>query len=164
MIIIFIIILLICFLLSLKLKISLYVKFDNFDVLVKTKILFKTIERKGALVNRKRKHQIRYNPQRKNKQKFNFKNINKIVKHMEIDKLNINSIVGTQIMFFTVFSVPVLSTILEMVKGVPFKKLENYSYVIMPNYNEFKLFVELNAVLKVRVFDLILIRLKSNMA
>lgn len=153
-----IIILLGIILLSLKLKISIYLKIENFDTFVKLKIGFIEIKRKGTLVKRKRKYQIKNS---KKKVKFNFANLKKMLKYIEVNKLNINLILGTPFLLFNVFAVPFMASILELVRMVQFKKLKSYSYTVLPNYNEFRLFSEVEAVLKIRAFHIVLLVIKS---
>ena len=139
-----------------KLKISIYFKLDNFDTFIKIKCGFIEFKRKGSFVKRKRKYQAMINKTKKSKAKFHIKKPKDILKYIEINKLDINLALGTPFMFLTVFSVPVLATLFEGIKAMPFKKLENYSYFILPNYDEFKLFSEVHVVFKIRIFNVIL--------
>ena len=143
-------------LLFFKIKISIYFKFDNFESKVKVKIFRKEIERNGSLVMRKKKYVV------KNKiTKIIEKKIIKkedaisLIKYIEIKKFNINVLIGALFLFPTVFSVPILATFFEYVRNVPFKKLEDYNYTILPIYDKLKLSFEVDAIVKVRIIDFI---------
>lgn len=148
--------LLIIILLSLKIKISIYFKFDNFESYFKVKIGFINFERKGTLVMRKKKYIIKKRFTKFIKDKtISKEDILLLFKYMEIEKLNINVLIGAILLFPTIFSVPFFATLLEYVRMIPFKRLDNFRYYILPVYDELKLFAEVDTIIKVRILDFV---------
>lgn len=153
---IFVIFLLLIFIvLMLKIKISVYFKFDNFERHIKIKTWFINFERKGKINSKKSKINKKLTKLIK-KKILNKKKFLSNLKYLEIDKLNINILVDLILLMPTVFSVPIFSTILEYIKIIPFKKFNNYKYKITPLYNEKpKAFLEVDLDMKIRFFDLL---------
>lgn len=158
---IFVIFLLLIFiLLMLKIKLSIYFKFDNFETYIRIKGRFINFERKGSLILRKKKYILekRFNRFIKNKS-IDKEKLMSILKYVEVDKLNINLLFGAILLLPTIFSAPVFSVLLEYIKIAPFKKLKQYNYNVMPIYDKPKLFFEIEAIVYIRIVDLIRIRI-----
>lgn len=153
--------LLIIVLLMLKIKLFIYFRFDNFESYIKVKGKFINFKRKGTLIKRKKKYIIEKKITKfiKNKD-IDIKKIKPILKYIEVDKLNINVVSGAILLFPTIFSVSFFSTILEYIKILPFKKLKNYKYTVIPFYEELKFNLEIDMVIKVRILYLIKIVIK----
>ena len=139
-----------------KVKISIYFKFDNFNSYLKVKIGAKEFERNGTLVMRKKKYIVKKEITKIIEKKVISKeDLILFFKSLEIEKLNINVLVGVILLFPTIFSVPILATLFEYIKTIPLKKLKNFNYCILPVYDNLKFFLEVDTVIKVRIFDLI---------
>ena len=153
---IFVIFLLLIIIFNLKIKISICFKLNNFDAFFVIKVGYIKFTRKGTLVKRKKKY-IEKNKFSKfiKKKVFNKDKMLKLIKVIEIDNLNLNILVGSPFMFFTIFAVPILGTFFELVKTIPFKKIKRYYYNILPNYDEFKLRLEGEIIGKIRIIDLV---------
>lgn len=131
-------------LIGIKNKVHVHIKIHNFKVY---------IEIKGKFINIKKEETIRKDKTKK--VDIELKNILKVLKNVEIEKLNIKVLFGAIFLLPTVFAVPIISSLLEYIKILPFKKLENYKYTVTPTYNEPKLIFELDLIMKIRVFDLV---------
>ncbi len=163
--ILILLIILICLLLSLKLKISLYFRLDNLNIYFDINTHFIKIKRKGNLVKKKRKHVIQNSSKKDSKikdftQNISFTELNSFLKYIEIEKLNIDIIIGLILLFPTIFAIPILSTFIDIIKFIPFKKLNNFNYSIMPKYEELQLNLEVQSVIKIRIFDIMKICFK----
>lgn len=149
-------IILIGIVLNLKIKLHIFFKFDNFDSYFRLKILRKEIKYKGKFEIRKKKNNKKNKQTRiitKNFRKIDLNSIKKFLKYVEVDKLNINVLIGLFLIFPTVFSVPIVSFILDCIKLIQFKNLKEFKYEVMPKYDEIKLYVEIDTILKMRIID-----------
>lgn len=148
--------LLIISVLFLKIKISIYFKFDNFESKIIVKIFGKEIERNGSLVMRKKKYVVKNKITRIFEKKIIKKeDVFSFIKYVEIEKLNIKVSIGALFLFPTIFAVPILATFFESIRRVPFKKLGNYNYSILPIYDKFNLLFEVETIIKIRIIDFI---------
>ena len=64
-------------------------------------------------------------------------------------------------MFPTIFFIPLISILLEYIKVLPFKKINNFKYSVMPIYNEPRILVEIEANIKIKVWDIVKLLIKS---
>lgn len=148
--------LLIIILLMLKIKLSVYFKFDNFESCIKIQGKFINIKRKGNLIKRNKKYIIENKRKKQEKNKdLDIKKLKLYLKHIEVENLNINLYSGVISLFPTIYSIPIFSTILEYIKTLPFKKLKNYKYEVIPIYDELKLAIEADGIVKIRLVDLL---------
>ena len=87
--------------------------------------------------------------------KFIKKNFLKVI---EVNKLNINVKYGS---ILNIIVVPVFCTLLEFVKAIPFKKLNEYKYVVMPEFEYNCLKIKLDAIICFRIIDVLKLSLKN---
>ena len=128
-----IIFLFILIMMFIKIPISIFVNQNNYDGKVFLKIGLITIKRNFAIVKRKKQHII---PKKRNQKMFRGFSIKELIKHFYVEMLDININVGLLFLTPTLFSVPILSTLLELIKYQEFKHLKEYTYKVMPNYEE----------------------------
>lgn len=150
--IIFFVIIIILF--SLKIKFYIDLNADKLNMDLKLKIWFFEIKRKGALIKRKRKF-AKTKSNKNQKSKIKLKDIKNMLQYIEIEKLSINAQIGLLFLFPTAFSVPVASIIIDSIKLLPLKKIKNFSYEILPQYDKFEFKANVNLIFKIRVIDIL---------
>ena len=146
-----IIIFIVISILILKIKIKVNIENYGMNTFVKLKI--------GVIGRRKK-----CNKSKSRKKKISANEIKQIMKNVELTSFDASLKVGLLFLFPTVFSIPILSTFLECLKKLPFKKIGYYKYVILPEYDKLMFDTNVNIVLKIRVFDLLKVVIKHKIS
>ncbi len=151
--------LLILILLSLKLKISIGIALRSLDVFFRVKILW--FSKKGKLVLTSHKNKVVKTKKKEKTKKKNTKSQMlqkesiKFLQYVEIEKLDIHTQIGLLLLFPTIFSVPIMATLLDSIKWVPFKKIKNFHYQVLPEYDKLTFHIAVDTVIKIRILDIL---------
>ena len=139
-----------------KIELNIYFKLDNFESYFKIRILRKEIKRKGSLLVRKKKYVLKNVITKFIEKKIIKKEDLKLLLNcFEIEKLNINMIIGLIYLYPTILSIPLASTAFEYVKTLRFKEFKNYKYIVIPAYDKLCLQLEVDTVIRIRILDLL---------
>lgn len=155
-----IIIFIVISILILKIKIKVNIENYGMNTFVKLKIGAVEINRNGRVIGRRKK----CNKSKSRKKKISANEIKQIMKNVELTSFDASLKVGLLFLFPTVFSIPILSTFLECLKKLPFKKIGYYKYVILPEYDKLMFDTNVNIVLKIRAFDLLKVVIKHKIS
>lgn len=156
-----IIIFIVSSILILKIKIQVNIESCGMNTFLKLKVGLVEIKKNGRVIGKRKK---RNNSNGKKKKKISANEIKQIMKSVELASFDANLKVGLLFLFPTVFSIPILSTFLEYLKMFPFKKIDNYKYVILPEYDKLIFDTNINIVLKIRVFDVLKLAIKHQIS
>lgn len=152
-----IIIFIVSSILILKIKIQVNIESRGMNAFLKLKVGPVEIKKNGRVVGKRKK---RNNLNGEKKKKISANEIKQIMKSVELTYFDANLKVGLLFLFPTVFLIPILSTLLECLKMLPFKKIGHYKYVILPEYDRLIFDTNINIVLKIRVFDVLKLAVK----
>ena len=152
-----IIIFIVSSILILKIKIQVNIESRGMNAFLKLKVGPVEIKKNGRVVGKRKK---RNNLNGEKKKKISANEIKQIMKSVELTYFDANLKVGLLFLFPTVFSIPILSTLLLCLKMLPFKKIGHYKYVILPEYDRLIFDTNINIVLKMRVFDVLKLAIK----
>lgn len=148
--ILFFLIFAICFLLIFKIKIHVNIFFEGTDGCIKIKIGFIKITKKFGIFTKKM-----INGNAKKGDKITFSKIKSVLRYIELYNFDTKIKIGLILMFPTLFSVPLLSMLIEQIRKQPFKRIKNFEYSILPVYNDLKLIVDTSFILKIRFLDVL---------
>lgn len=156
-----IIIFIVISILILKIKIKVNIESHGMNTFFKLKVGLVEIKKNGRVIGKRKK---RNNSNGKKKKKISANEIKQIMKNVELTSFDASLKVGLLFLFPTVFSIPILSTFLECLKKLPFKKIGYYKYVILPEYDKLMFDTNVNIVLKIKVFDLLKVVIKHKIS
>lgn len=162
--IIFFIVLVILFLIILfsKFKICFDIAINDFEI--SFKIIFFKKEFKGRFLLKKVNKISKINNANK-KKRIQLKNKEENIKYiledvvsiLEINKLNIDIILGTPFIGLTIFLLQIINVLIPSSFCLPFKSKKNLSYKVVPQYNKFKLRANICGEIKISIYQALLI-------
>lgn len=131
-----------------KIKIKVFFTLKNFEYYYCIDIFIYNLKIKKIDKNEMKK----YSKKIKNKNKIK---LEKIIKKIKIEELNIDLKIGLLGTFITIFSIPIISTIIATILSLFKMQKENIKYTIQPIYNEMEIEAKATGTVIFRIIDII---------
>ncbi len=148
-----------------KIKLEIYFSFSNFDYMysigliyfVKIKTLYKSDIEK-YVIHQKRKKKI--NNSKKKKSKLQINEMKTILKYVDFEKLIVEFNSGFISLLPTVFSIPVISTILSSIYTIlNIKYDENHVFCVKPVYDKLNISGKIHCIVSMKIAHIIYVLL-----
>ena len=137
-----------------KIKIKIFFTLKNFEYYYCVDIIIYNLTIIKIDKNKIEKYAKKIKEKRKNKKQNKIK-ASKIMKKIKIEELNINIKIGLLEIFPTVFSIPIISTIIATILPLLKTEKNKIKYNIQPIYNEVAIQTKVTGKLTFRIIDLL---------
>ena len=157
MIIFFILIVILLIILFAKIKIKIFFTLKNLEYYYCVDIFIYNLRIIKIDKTEIEKYAEKIKKKRKNKKQNKIK-ASKIIKKIKIEELNIDLKIGLLGIFPTIFSIPIISTLIATILPLLKTKKDKIKYNIQPVYNELAIQMKLTGTITFRIIDAITFR------
>ncbi|MBO5179157.1 MAG: hypothetical protein J6B87_02270 [Clostridia bacterium] len=155
MIIFLILILILLIILFAKIKIKIFFTLKNFEYYYCVDIFIYNLRIIKTDKNTIKKYAKKIKPKIKNQNKIQ---VSKIIRKIKIEELNIDLKIGLLGISPTIFSIPIISTIIASILPLLKTEKDKIKYSIQPVYNKLAIQMKVTGTISFRIIDVITLR------